>query len=109
MLSFQIHCVCCEYFQSGVYIGRGKNSEMASVPISRSYVKKLSNTEKSSPKNAFFLKQQCPQGEEDRNQSVSNTGKNGLSLTDYRVSVVEEVSALRVDVGRKDKNVDKVG
>lgn len=97
--------MCCEYFQSGVHIGRGKNSEMASVPISRSYVKKLSNTEKSSPKNAFFLKQQCPQGEEDRNQSVSNTGKNGLSLTDYRVSVVEEVS----DVGRKDKNVDKVG
>ena len=82
---------------------------MASVPISRSYVKKLSNTEKSCPKNAFSLKQQCPQEEEDRNQSVSNTGKNGLSLTDYRVSVVKEVSALRVDVGRKDKNVDKVG
>lgn len=82
---------------------------MASVPISRSYVKKLSNTEKRSPKNAFSLKQQCPQEEEDRNQSVSNIGKNGLSLTDYRVSVVKEVSALRVDVGRKDKNVDKVG
>lgn len=101
--------MCCEDFQSGGHIGRGKNSEMASVPISRSYVKKLSNTEKSSPKNAFSLKQQCPQEEEDRNQSVSNTGKNGLSLTDYRVSVVKEVSALRVDVGRKDKNVDKVG
>lgn len=101
--------MCCEYFQSGGHIGRGKNSEMASVPISRSYVKKLSNTEKSSSKNAFSLKRQCPQEEEDRNQSVSNTGKNGLSLTDYRVSVVKEVSALRVDVGRKDKNVDKVG
>lgn len=103
--------MCCEYFRSVDKIGHGTNSDMSSVPISRSYVKKLSNTEKSRPKCVLVHKQQGPQGEDSglHDRSISENGKNGLSLTDYTVSVAKEASATRVDVGINDKNTDNLG